>query len=610
MTEMSVKLTAVGSDSPSIPKGARVQSKCSCRRAEHDNREALARGLKVIRVRFSIPDGELPFLEAGDLSRYLTPLQNPGRQPRPSTPFPRRQVSFDSDFPVLLRLGRRERWELALSVASLKRGLRPTNCPSHPLPSKKDEWFARACPSSPPPATPEYLSFVRKVVRKEFRLGWDSSYESFTQSFIPKDSSRMEKGISSALDAWRSNRSYEDWQRTLRSKPAAPLRWDLRYKEVPTVGKVRAMGIPTTAWDFLAPLHKSMYQYMSSKDWLMRGSPTPSRIKRMARGMTSFTSVDLVAATDGLKVDVAEAILGVVLSKASHVPGFIRQAAAESLRPSCEGRELTFGQNMGTYLSFPLLCLQSYCAARWATRGRDCRILVNGDDTIIFGLSFVSGDDYPEGFQLNDSKTVRSNRMVELNSTVFLKTGRGWEEVRNLRRGAGYLGVQGVIHLASVCKDAGQRWIDALARSRLLRKWSPSQLGLDEISSPTVWSWSQTWTKHGGHTVADQTKLDQRFELSHSEPSEGDRYAFRKDLFEGGRGSVGKRTPREGPKFRGTKNAKFWSLLTPVPWNREVKLRPRRQVNGRVYLYSSNYCQVEDYWQALNEKADLDSWLA
>lgn len=605
---MNVSSNGLGPGSMSTPKGVRAKSKCSCRRAEHQRREAISRSLKLIRTRFSIPNGELPELEVGDLGNYLSGLQNPGR-PRPSIPFPRRQESSSSEFPSLSRLGRQERWELALSVSSIKRGLRADPCKLHPPGSMKQEWFRRSCQPSPPRPSQTYLDFVRRIIRKEFRLGWDSSYESFVQSFIPKDSSRAEGGNVGALDRWRDGRSYEEWQSALRSPPAIAPLWELRYKEVPTVGKVRAMGIPSSSWDYLGPLHKSMYQYMSTRDWLLRGSPNSNRIRRTARGHTWFTSVDLVAATDGLSVEVAEAILGVVLGKSSHIPGHVRMMAAQSLRPICEGQELTYGQNMGTYLSFPLLCLQSYCAARWASRSTRASFLVNGDDTVIFSDRPILKEDYPEGFQLNDSKTVRSKTLVELNSTVFLLCGRKWREVKSLRRGASYPCVSGAIHLSAVCQQAGKRWVDALARSKLLKSWDPKELGLDPTATPSTWHWYQKRKRLGGRVIVREDPPSVRFDLSTEEPTSGDIYAFRKDLFEGGRGGIKRgMSVKEGKKMGGTV-VRYRFLLSDIPWTRAVKERGPRLKKGRVYLYSASAFRVEDYWDTQEEKEKMRFWL-
>jgi hypothetical protein len=298
------------------------------------------------------------------------------------------------------------------------------------------------------------------------------------------------------------------------------------------------MGIPTQDWDLLAPLHKTMYQHLSTKEWLMVGPPTASRIASVSE-YSFLTSVDLVKATDGLRLDVAEAILGVALSKASTVPGPIRHLAALSLRPFMDGVEVTHGQMMGTYLSFPLLCLQSYIAARWATRGQKANYLVNGDDTFISSdQRFVELGDYPVGMTLNDRKTIRSLNVAELNSTTFIKVGHRWKEVVNLRRGACPATLEGVRHVATACRKAGDAWVSAFYKARLDYRWRLLP-DLHGFSMSNKWAFfRQRRLLASGRYYKDVPRVpaEHRYRLvDKREITEDEQVAFRIDLFENGR---------------------------------------------------------------------------
>jgi len=459
-----------------------VGVRCTCRRIAARTEETIRSALKTIRLRFSLGSSELPCLKAADLGKYLLFLLSP-RSGRVSLPFPRSQSGWDSDgFPRLSRLGRRQRWELAHSVSSIKKGLPSLTCSLHPPPSLRSDWLAKSCNPAPPLSSPEYLRFARKITRDVFPLGWDRDYRRFCDGFFPKRSSRNDRGFASEF--WARNSSYEKFQARVQAGGPLPKGvggFNLRYKEVPAAGKVRAMGIPTYRWDTLGPLHECIYSWLGKQDWMLVGPPTSSRISRVC----SFewqTSIDLVGATDNLRLDVADTILSALLARCSVVPGLVQLDAVNSLHPRVLSQEVTHGQMMGTYLSFPLLCLQSYIAARWATRGTDAGYLINGDDCLISSPLPVANSDYPEWAIINESKTGRFKAVAEINSTCFLRGADDkWKEVRHLRRGGGANDLQGHIHQAAVCRAAGTMWERAFVLAKSRSRWCllPSQLGFD-----------------------------------------------------------------------------------------------------------------------------------
>jgi hypothetical protein len=537
------------------------------------------------------------------LSDYLLFLLNTGSS-RPSIRFPRVQTGWSEDgFPLLRRLGRSERWELGASLASIKRGLRNDSCPVH-IPDAFHSWEKNACREKPPAASSEYLEFARRVVRREFYRGWDKTYDSFCESFVPEFSAREEKGMM-ASKWWSRSCSWKKFQAFVKNgKGTLPLRgWRLRFKSVPSVGKVRPMGIPSVDWDLLGPLHKTIYQHLTTREWLLRGPPTEARMTRVCKNEYQ-TSIDLVAATDGLKIEVAEAILGALLAKSTRIPGRIAQMAHESLRPivTRSGKEVTHGQMMGTYLSFPLLCLQSYVAARWATRKDEASYLVNGDDVVISAGRPIRNEDYPEGLTINESKTMRSMRAVEINSTQFLKRNGKWKEVHGLRRGAYYPDVEGVIHMAAAVRKAGPRWQAAFIKGKLAREICPVQLGLDLKVKEVFTSWVKG-RRTMYRTLPPARVYDSRFERLPDEPSYGDRFAFHCDLFEGGR-EVRKNSASSNLRWENlfrvrftpkpvrhcTSGRIFGSNLTPPRYRDGIPSQPR---SARMWCYSTRFDPVE-----------------
>ncbi|QKI79928.1 RNA-dependent RNA polymerase [Erysiphe necator associated ourmia-like virus 98] len=511
--------------------------RCTCRINARRTEETIRSALRLIRLRFSLGKGELPDLRTADLGKYLLFLLSP-RSSRVSTPFPRCQNGWDSHgFPILSRLGRRQRWELAHSVSSIKKGLPSAVCSLHSPPSLRESWFARACDPSPPSTSPDYLAFARKIVREVIPWGWDSRYFDFCHSFFPKRSSRYDRGFSSEF--WSGSSSYKAFQARVRAGGPLPKGaggWNLRYKEVPSAGKLRPMGIPTYRWDTLGPLHECLYSYLGRKDWMLVGPPTSSRIDVTCR-FEWQTSIDLVGASDNLRLDVADTILSAILSRCGKVPGLVRQEAVESLRPSVGDLEVTHGQMMGTYLSFPLLCLQSYVAARWATRGVEAGILINGDDCLISSPLPVLNSDYPDWAIINETKTGRFRSVAEINSTCFLRDSRGrWKEVRHLRRGGGGADLQGHIHQAAVCRAAGTLWERAFVVSKLRSRWClrPSDLGFD-LGVLESFKYERRLARRGYAVLPRNSGLDDgRYKLSLDSTSV-ERLEVQLDLWEGGR---------------------------------------------------------------------------
>jgi len=257
-----------------------------------------------------------------------------------------------------------------------------------------------------------------------------------------------------------------------------------RYKEVMSAGKCRPLVIFDERIELLAPLHRLMYSHLErSTDWLLCGPPTEERMASVCVNAYQ-TSVDLVAATDGLDHVVTKTLLNALFFTSVKIPRSIRALAEATLSPVLVDefgvhRRVRHGQMMGAYLSFPLLCLHSYCAASWAARfDEDARFLVNGDDCVISAAREVTVQDYPLGYRLNDDKTIRAKNVVEVNSTCFLRSKGRWREVRHLRRGGALTNYAGMLHMASAVRSV-PRWTDSFARARIGRRWGflPSQLG-------------------------------------------------------------------------------------------------------------------------------------
>jgi hypothetical protein len=460
--------------------GSGVKRCGGCSKNDRLTKQVVHNGLTMLRVRYGLPYCELPDCDASELSRLLSFLLLQGKE-RPSVVFPRRQVvgmSIDG-LCRLQRLGRRHRWELALGMSSIKRNL-PPGCRAC-TPSRLKLWETLAC-SQPPPPSVEYLDHVRRVSARLFPSGWDRHYRSFVGNHLPNPTAR--KPLKSRADLLWAGRRDEFFTATT-CESDLPSELTARYKEVMSAGKCRPLLIFDEAVELLGPMHKCMYRHLRGFDWLLCGPPTEERMASVCVREYQ-TSVDLVNATDGLSHQVALAILDNAFFTSVKIPRSLRALAKASLGPTFVGsggvvRRVTHGQMMGSYLSFPLLCIQSYCAALWAARfDPESRFLVNGDDVVISANRGVTVQDYPSGFRLNSDKTIVARNVADVNSTTFLR-GKGgrWREVRHLRRGGAPTDYGGMMHMASAVLSAGPTWVDAYQRARIGRRWGflPSQLG-------------------------------------------------------------------------------------------------------------------------------------
>lgn len=445
---------------------------CTCQFLDSIIQRTVSSGLRIIRTRFKIEISELPDLKPEDLDCYLLNLLgSPAARPFPMWRS-RRTHS-------LHRLGRLDRWTLAHSCASIKRSLDFAPCKVHPPESNFRSFFDSATTPNPPASTKEYLEFARKTTRKLFPFGWDRTlYSSFVSNHVPQATSRYDGSKSDKYWSRNSNKKeFEAACMTGRLPSHIKGNFKLRLSEVPTAGKVRRLGIPNHEFELLGPLHKTIYQHLTKQKWLLRGPPKSKRIEKVCT-YDWQTSVDLVSASDGLCLDVTEVVLGSLLSKAETIPGKIRELAHQSLYAELEVKEnnkkmragITHGQMMGTYLSFPLLCLQSYIAAQWACRGIKSEVIVNGDDTLISSDDQKVLDRYPPNLKINRKKTMVKRTVAEINSTAFLKEGSRWREAKQMRRG-GYTGsVDSLIHTAGACVKAGPKWVTAFVKSRVGKK--------------------------------------------------------------------------------------------------------------------------------------------
>jgi len=288
--------------------------------------------------------------------------------------------------------------------------------------------------SSPARALPKgYLQFARRLVLRIFRRGWDRGlYEDHVLTTSPPLSSTTEHSRSEG-GCLASDFDYSDFIEACLMGPDFSLDRSAKMIVVQSAGKPRALTKFSPDTLCLRPLHKAVYDKISREKWLNRGDVTTEGLRnagfRRVEG-EFLTSGDYKSATDNLSLEVAEVILQSLLSTAVSVPESVKKAAIGILRPNLFSLEHgidftpTRGQMMGSYLSFPLLCLQNYIAFAWAG-GEDKPCLINGDD-ILFQSSPEFSREWMDtvkhlGLEVEETKTSVSESYGTLNSTLIVR---------------------------------------------------------------------------------------------------------------------------------------------------------------------------------------------
>lgn len=338
--------------------------------------------------------------------------------------------------------------EMQLSFQSIKKGL-PDSCRC--MESGMLDKLVRSIGSPPRRLPPGYLEFVRKEVSSLYKKGWDASYESFCLTTSPPLSAvfvrddpvaRTLKGapLCSAAGSRSTGgclgwigASQDEYLDCVLHGEGAPGELQGKLMVVQSAGKPRPLSKFTADALALKPLHKAIYSRLKKFKWLLTGDPTEEKLTKAGfrEGGGSLVSGDYASATDGLSIEVAEVIMETLLSTSIFVPENIKAASKAALRPllfygdeDVEVRVLT-GQMMGSYLSFPLLCLQNYIAFKFSLRGSGLRkvpVLINGDDIL-----FQANDHYdrwertlgPVGLTVEPTKTSVELEWGTINSTLL-----------------------------------------------------------------------------------------------------------------------------------------------------------------------------------------------
>jgi hypothetical protein len=189
----------------------------------------------------------------------------------------------------------------------------------------------------------------------------------------------------------------------------------------------------------LTPVHKSLYDTISSFGWCVRGDVTKGDFETIAddrRRGELFVSGDYADATNSIYLPAVEAVVD-VLCESEHLTA----VEVETLRGSFTNlmwrsrlgklRPIKRGSMMGNLCSFPLLCLLNKALydicrdyeVRWGDGERERKVRINGDDIMFAGTRrffnlwvAVTGH---FGLVVNKEKTGMDGRFIDLNSRSY-----------------------------------------------------------------------------------------------------------------------------------------------------------------------------------------------
>lgn len=278
------------------------------------------------------------------------------------------------------------------------------------------------------PADRGFLEFITKEIPRLFPRGWDRGYRG--------RAGRLLLPVKACVEAGRRLGG----GRTQNKRLPFLRRVALGYERIdqPNLGsrvttvvdgcKLRVVSVSSVEQAALSPLHDTLYDHLSKQSWLLRGDATPRALSHFThkRGEV-FVSGDYVSATDNLKMDVYHHLLD-CLQKTSSVASGVWDLARQRSRlllyapgTGISGWQAR-GQLMGTFLSFPLLCLVNYLTFKYLVR-RDVPVLINGDD-ILFRATMEEFTRWKEGvgkcgLELSPGKTMVDEDYATINSTLF-----------------------------------------------------------------------------------------------------------------------------------------------------------------------------------------------
>lgn len=320
-------------------------------------------------------------------------------------------------------LSQAKRFSIAHSLFLFRKSI-----PSEGDPYSQSQAYIRKMCTAGGRADASLLAFVTKEIPLLFPSGWDRRYRAGAK--------RLLLPVKACVEAGRRAGGGRRFNRQVHHLRRVALGWEIvdspdtraRVTTIQDGGKLRTVSVSSVEQAALKPLHDTLYDHLSSQEWLLRGDAKPGNFQpfSLKKGEV-FVSGDYESATDNLSIEVTEAVLTALSKTTSSVPGSVWDLALARCRSflytdSFCGIQRR-GQLMGTFLSFPLLCLINYLTFRWAVPRKGIPVRVNGDD-IVFRCKPDEADQWMRrvtgaGLVLSRGKTLVHEAVFTLNSTLF-----------------------------------------------------------------------------------------------------------------------------------------------------------------------------------------------
>lgn len=287
--------------------------------------------------------------------------------------------------------------------------------------------------SVPQPAPdPRFLDFLRREIPTLFRKGWDEGYRGKASRFLLPVSAVLEAGRRSG-GGRKLNKRLPALRRVALGYEVISMNTTVGVSVVKEGSKARIVTKASADRAVFRPLHDTIYDHLSTKDWLLRGDAKDKSFADFTEVEgEQFVSGDYESATDNMSLVVYEEVLRTLSKTSTSIPDSVWGSAVDSSRSlfSVPGRPLSLqarGQLMGNYLSFPILCLVNYLTFRFSVR-RPVPVRINGDDIVFRATPEETEKWFDEvgssGLVLSKGKTLVDKQFFTLNSCLFRGTTR------------------------------------------------------------------------------------------------------------------------------------------------------------------------------------------